>query len=61
LQQGRARAAIANDADTRYTRGRIFEALGRREDAIADFRQSLAVNPNDPASRDALKRLGVAP
>lgn len=50
-----------NDADTLYIRGRIFEALGRREDAIVDFRQSLAISPNYPASRDALKRLGVAP
>jgi tetratricopeptide (TPR) repeat protein len=50
-----------NDAATRYTRGRILEALDRREDAIADFRRSLVINPNYQGSRDALKRLGVAP
>jgi tetratricopeptide (TPR) repeat protein len=50
-----------NDAATLYTRGRIFETLGRREDAITDFRRSLAISPNYQGSRDALKRLGVSP
>jgi TPR repeat protein len=43
------------------TRGQILEALGRREDAIADFRSALAKNPNIQESKDGLKRLGAAP
>jgi len=47
------------------TRGSIFEALGRREEAIADFRHALAVGVDDPevqvSGREALKRLGASP
>jgi tetratricopeptide (TPR) repeat protein len=43
------------------TRGRAFEVLGRRDEAIADFRQALSKNPSLPDSRDALMRLGAAP
>jgi tetratricopeptide (TPR) repeat protein len=42
-------------------RGHLFETQGRREEAIADFRQALAIDPKHKRSRDALKRLGVAP
>ena len=42
-------------------RGNLFEAKGRREEAIAEFRRALAINPNHERSRDALKRLGAAP
>jgi len=42
-------------------RGNLFEARGRRTEAIADFRQALAINPDHQLSREALKRLGVAP
>ncbi len=46
------------------TRGHIFEALGRRKEAIADFRKVLALDPNDPnapEARKALERLGAQP
>jgi tetratricopeptide (TPR) repeat protein len=41
-------------------RGSIFEALGRREDAIADYHRSLAMYPNGLPAKNALHRLGVA-
>jgi tetratricopeptide (TPR) repeat protein len=45
------------------TRGSIFEALGRRDEAIADFRRAMSLGTNDPEvqalGREALKRLGV--
>jgi tetratricopeptide (TPR) repeat protein len=46
------------------TRGHIYEALGRREEAIADFRRVIALNPNDAnavEARKALERLGAQP
>jgi regulator of sirC expression with transglutaminase-like and TPR domain len=42
------------------TRGHIFEALGRRQEAIADFRRALAKMPDLQESKDALKRLGAS-
>ena len=50
-----------NDSSALDTRGHIFEALGRREEAIADFRRALAIDPGMQESKDALKRLGAAP
>ena len=41
------------------TRGHIYEALGRREEAIADFRGALAIEPRLQGSRDGLRRLGA--
>jgi tetratricopeptide (TPR) repeat protein len=49
-----------NDAATLGIRGHIFEALGRREEAIADFRRALANNPDMQENKDALKRLGAS-
>ncbi len=46
------------------TRGNILEALGRREEAVADFRRVIALNPNDAnaeEARKALERLGAQP
>ena len=43
-----------NHADTLDTRGHIFEALGRREEAIADFRRALSMDPTQPGSWHAL-------
>lgn len=48
-------------APTLNTRGHILEALGRRQEAIADFRRALELDPTIQASKDALKRLGAAP
>jgi regulator of sirC expression with transglutaminase-like and TPR domain len=47
-----------DDPDALETRGLIFEALGRKQEAIADFRRALAMAPN-LRSKDALKRLGA--
>jgi Tfp pilus assembly protein PilF len=47
------------------TRGNIYEALGRRDEAIADFRRALSVGADNPdvqtRGKEALKRLGVSP
>jgi tetratricopeptide (TPR) repeat protein len=43
------------------TRGRIFEGLGKRDEMIADFRRVLALNPDVPSPKEALKRLEVSP
>ncbi|HXE88711.1 MAG TPA: tetratricopeptide repeat protein [Hyphomicrobiaceae bacterium] len=41
----------------------FYEALGKREEAIADFRRALSLAPDDlavlAAGKDALKRLGA--
>jgi tetratricopeptide (TPR) repeat protein len=53
-----------DDTHTLDTRGHIYEALGRREEAIADFRRVLALSPNAPVAaeaRKALDRLGAQP
>ena len=41
--------------------GEALERGGRREEAIAAYRQALALNPNLGSSRDALRRLGATP
>lgn len=59
--------AIATDAAfaAAYdTRGHIYEALGRRNEAVADFRKALALEPQNPSAhltRQGLLRLGVTP
>lgn len=44
-------------------RGHIYEAVGRRDDAIADFRKAIELDPGPASrsSREGLVRLGVAP
>ena len=53
----------ADDAASLDTRADIYEALGRREDAIADYKRVLALLPERHSQaqpiRDALKRLGA--
>lgn len=44
-----------------YSRGVIYAVKSDKERAAADFRQALVFNPNHKASRDGLKRLGMAP
>ena len=44
-----------------YTRAEILEALGRREEAISDYRNALRLAPNVKGYQDALRRLGVQP
>ncbi len=43
------------------TRGQIYAALGRREEAIADLQKALSINPDLKESREALQGLGVTP
>ena len=54
-----------NEARILDTRGHIFEALGTRDEAIADFRRARSLAPNDPEVKDLaekpLRRLGSAP
>ena len=62
----RARAdldVVIRDAKTIFAadyekRGLIFERLGNRSDALADFRAALAREPNRPLSQQGLRRLG---
>ena len=49
----------ADDARTLDIRGHIHEALGRREEAIADFRRALSIEPRLQGSKEGLKRLGA--
>jgi len=60
----RSIAVFRKDATALNQRGRIYEALGRKEDAIADFRAALALDqgtkPNAD-SRAGLRRLGAEP
>jgi len=50
-----------NEFDALRVRGLIFEALNRREEAIADFRRALSQRSYDDEIKGALKRLGSAP
>jgi hypothetical protein len=35
--------------------------MGKRNEAIADFRRALTLNPKIEESKEALKRLGASP
>jgi tetratricopeptide (TPR) repeat protein len=64
--EGLPDAQTAIERSPRYawgleTRGLIFEALGRKQEAIADFREALKINPSLAPSMEALKRLGAGP
>jgi len=44
------------------TRGHLYEALGKRAEAIADLRHALKLDPANPLAhitREALQRLGA--
>ncbi len=43
------------------TRGHIFRVLGRRAEAIRDFRAALKLKPGMKSARDGLGKLGVKP
>jgi tetratricopeptide (TPR) repeat protein len=45
------------DANVLDTRAHIYEALGRREEAIADFRRALEADPELQSSKEGLARL----
>lgn len=44
-----------------YYRAQVQEGLGHKDEAIADYRKVLTIDPNDQDSKDALKRLGAKP
>jgi regulator of sirC expression with transglutaminase-like and TPR domain len=58
---GNSHLSLRPSGATERPPGHIFEALGRREEAIADFRRALAKAPDLQGSKDALKRLGASP
>jgi tetratricopeptide (TPR) repeat protein len=53
-----------NNSDALVVRGHIFEAMGRKEDAIADLRQALSGESESAKQaeiKEALTRLGASP
>jgi cytochrome c-type biogenesis protein CcmH/NrfG len=46
-------------ANTYDSLGEALLAAGRREEAIAAYRQAIAIDPEFPPSVQALRRLGV--
>jgi len=57
-----ARETSATQAATYYNRGHAYEKMGGlRDEAIADYRAALKINPNLQKARDGLTRLGVTP
>jgi tetratricopeptide (TPR) repeat protein len=57
----KAIAMTPDDPDYIETRAEIYEQLGQRDQAIADYRAALKLNPKKDGSRQGLQRLGVAP
>jgi tetratricopeptide (TPR) repeat protein len=53
--------ALAPTANHFGTRALIYEKLGQRDKAIADYRAALKLDPNHKSAQDGLNRLGVAP
>ena len=47
-------------ANVLETRAEIYEKLGKREDALADYRTALALRPNFAEAEDGIARLGQA-
>ncbi len=45
-----------NDAEAYYNRGVCNEILGKKQEAIADFRQALVFDKDYPEAKEALKR-----
>lgn len=50
---GRAVAAAPNDPHVRLFRGGLYEALGRYDAAVADYRTCLTIDPKNPDTHDA--------
>jgi Flp pilus assembly protein TadD len=42
-------------------RGGVLGRMGRRDEAIADFRKALELDPSDESVKKNLKDLGVTP
>jgi Tfp pilus assembly protein PilF len=54
-------ALAPDNADCIETRAEIFEKLGRREPAIADYRTALKIDPTMKEALAGLKRLRAIP
>ena len=52
---------IPKNANSLDTRAHIYEALGRKDDAIVDYRNAIEQDPDLAESKEGLKRLGVEP
>jgi hypothetical protein len=52
-----ALAVASDDAFALRVRGDIYQAMGRTDEAIADYRQALERDPFQPESREALVKL----
>ncbi|MBS1585684.1 MAG: tetratricopeptide repeat protein [Bacteroidetes bacterium] len=48
-----------DNADAYYNRGLCSEMMGKKDDAIADYKQTLAFDKNYQKATEALKRLGA--
>ncbi len=48
-------------AEARDTAGHILEAMGKKAEAIAEYRQALALDPKHQGAKDGLARLGAKP
>ena len=58
------RKAIAIDpnyATAYFHRGVAYYEKGDKEQAIADYRKALEIEPSDQDAKEGLKRLGVTP
>ncbi len=53
-----ASSVNALDADPYYWQARCYEMMNIKDSAILRFKQSLSLNKNDRATKEALKRLG---
>ena len=61
MQRRRPRHRRLHEAYVLDTRGHILEALGRKEEAIANYHQALSKDPFIEKSKEGLKRLGASP
>jgi tetratricopeptide (TPR) repeat protein len=60
-EEAAARVAIErapNFSDARFNRGRALERLGRRAEAIEEYRRALADQPDHVPARQVLRALG---
>jgi hypothetical protein len=57
----RAVALAPKQANHLGTRAEIYEKLGQRDKAIADYRAALALDSHHQSAEDGLQRLGVTP
>ena len=55
------REAPKNRAVAYYNRGIAYQKKGDKDQAIADYRKALEINPSDQDAKNNLKRLGAMP